>query len=38
LDVIDGMARIYDPIVQGVSQSEEPIYGCFLKDYQPCEW
>jgi NAD(P)-dependent dehydrogenase (short-subunit alcohol dehydrogenase family) len=38
LDIMDGMARIYDPIVQGINQPEEPIYGCFLKDYQPYSW
>jgi NAD(P)-dependent dehydrogenase (short-subunit alcohol dehydrogenase family) len=36
LDVIDGAARVYDPIVRGVSG--ERIYGKFLKDYQPVEW
>jgi NAD(P)-dependent dehydrogenase (short-subunit alcohol dehydrogenase family) len=38
LDIIDGMARIYDPIVQGLNQSEQPIYGCFLKNYAPYDW
>lgn len=38
LDIIDGMARIYDPIVQGLNQAEQPIYGCFLKDYAPYDW
>jgi NAD(P)-dependent dehydrogenase (short-subunit alcohol dehydrogenase family) len=38
LDIIDGMARIYDPIVQGVNVAEVPIYGQFLKDYQPHAW
>jgi len=33
LDIIDGAARIYDPIVQG-----KPIYGQLLKDYQPTNW
>ena len=36
LDVIDGAARVYDPIVRGVNG--ERIYGMFLKDYQPAEW
>jgi hypothetical protein len=38
LDIIDGMARIYDPIVQGVSQPGIPAFGHFLKDYQPYGW
>lgn len=38
LDVIDGMARIYDPIVQGLEDSTEPFYGLFLKDYTPHPW
>ncbi|MEZ6043026.1 MAG: SDR family oxidoreductase [Planctomycetaceae bacterium] len=38
LDVIDGAARIYAPIVQGYSEPDEPYCGCFLKDYQPHPW
>jgi NAD(P)-dependent dehydrogenase (short-subunit alcohol dehydrogenase family) len=38
LDSIDGMARILDPIIQGVSQGTEPLYGHFLKDYVPHPW
>ncbi len=38
LDIIDGMARIYHPIAQGISESVEPPYGQFLKDYAPCPW
>jgi NAD(P)-dependent dehydrogenase (short-subunit alcohol dehydrogenase family) len=38
LDIVDGMARIYDPIVRGVSQPEIPAFGHFLKDYQPYAW
>lgn len=38
LDAIDGMARIYDPIVQGIEQAETPLYGYFLKDYIPYPW
>lgn len=38
LDAIDGMARIYDPIVQGIEQTETPLYGYFLKDYIPYPW
>jgi NAD(P)-dependent dehydrogenase (short-subunit alcohol dehydrogenase family) len=36
LDVIDGAARVYDPIVRGVAG--EPVYGCFLKDYRVAPW
>jgi len=38
LDQIDGMARIYDPIVQGIEQVGTPFYGYFLKDYIPYPW
>jgi len=36
LDIIDGAARVYDPIVQG--NEGAVIYGQFLKDYQPTNW
>jgi NAD(P)-dependent dehydrogenase (short-subunit alcohol dehydrogenase family) len=36
LDLVDGAARVYDPIVQG--ELGEDIYGVFLKDYQPAAW
>ena len=32
LDLVDGAARVYDPIVQG--ESGVDLYGCFLKDYR----
>ncbi|WP_013320228.1 SDR family NAD(P)-dependent oxidoreductase [Gloeothece verrucosa] len=38
LDIIDGMARVYDPIVQGIEQEVEPLSGFFLKDYHPYPW
>lgn len=38
LDSLDGMARIYDPIVQGLEDSAVPLYGHFLKDYAPYRW
>ncbi|KAB8143727.1 SDR family NAD(P)-dependent oxidoreductase [Chloroflexia bacterium SDU3-3] len=38
LDNIDGMARIYDPIAQGVGSAETPLYGHFLKDFRPFPW
>ena len=36
LDLIDGAARVYDPIVRG--ESGEDLHGCFLKDYSPSSW
>ncbi len=36
LDVIDGAARVYDPIVRGVGG--QPVSGLFLKDYRAVEW
>jgi NAD(P)-dependent dehydrogenase (short-subunit alcohol dehydrogenase family) len=37
LDVVDGAARVYDPVVRG-EQDGEPPYGCFLKDYKVAPW
>jgi len=36
LDLVDGAARVYDPIVRG--EAGEDIYGVFLKDYSPSAW
>ena len=36
LDLVDGAARVYDPIVRG--EAGEDLYGCFLKDYEPTSW
>ncbi|MGH3858794.1 SDR family NAD(P)-dependent oxidoreductase [Actinokineospora sp.] len=36
LDLVDGAARVYDPIVRG--ELGEDIHGCFLKDYEPAAW
>ncbi len=36
LDLIDGAARVYDPIVRG--EAGEDVHGCFLKDYAPAAW
>jgi NAD(P)-dependent dehydrogenase (short-subunit alcohol dehydrogenase family) len=36
LDLIDGAARVYDPIVRG--EAGEDLYGCFLKDYAAAPW
>ncbi len=38
LDIIDGMARIYHPIAEGVNEPGKPLFGLFLKDYAPCRW
>lgn len=38
LDVIDGMARIYQPIVEGIENPAVPLYGKFLKNYAPYPW
>jgi NAD(P)-dependent dehydrogenase (short-subunit alcohol dehydrogenase family) len=38
LDIVDGMARIYHPIVAGIQNEETPFFGKFLKDYAPCKW
>ncbi|MBH5333606.1 SDR family NAD(P)-dependent oxidoreductase [Streptomyces pactum] len=36
LDLVDGAARVYDPIVRG--ERGEDLFGCFLKDYAPTDW
>ncbi|MET9730982.1 SDR family NAD(P)-dependent oxidoreductase [Streptomyces sp. NPDC006458] len=36
LDLVDGAARVYDPIVRG--ESGDDVYGVFLKDYAPGKW
>lgn len=36
LDLVDGAARVYDPIVQGENGLD--LYGCFLKDFKPHPW
>lgn len=36
LDLIDGAARVYDPIVQG--EAGVDLYGVFLKDYSRANW
>jgi NAD(P)-dependent dehydrogenase (short-subunit alcohol dehydrogenase family) len=38
LDVVDGMARLYDPIVRGLQEPDEPLFGLYLKDYASCSW
>ncbi|MEI6623966.1 MAG: SDR family NAD(P)-dependent oxidoreductase, partial [Actinomycetes bacterium] len=33
LDLVDGAARVYDPIIRG--EAGEDLHGCFLKDFEP---
>ena len=35
-DLVDGAARVYDPIVRG--EAGEDLYGVFLKDFEPHPW
>lgn len=36
LDLVDGAARVYDPIVRGEAGND--LFGVFLKDYRPSQW
>jgi NAD(P)-dependent dehydrogenase (short-subunit alcohol dehydrogenase family) len=37
LDIVDGAARIVDPIFDGISSGKH-VWGQFLKDYRPTAW
>ena len=37
LDIVDGAARVVDPIIDGFNTGK-PIWGQFLKDFRPSDW
>jgi NAD(P)-dependent dehydrogenase (short-subunit alcohol dehydrogenase family) len=37
LDIVDGAARITDPIIDGINTGVH-VWGQFLKDYRPTDW
>ena len=37
LDIVDGAARIVDPLIDGLNTGDH-VWGQFLKDYAPTDW
>jgi NAD(P)-dependent dehydrogenase (short-subunit alcohol dehydrogenase family) len=37
LDIVDGAARVLDPLFSGLNSGHHP-WGLFFKDYRPVEW